>query len=117
MLGFIISFVDRGNNMNTIKKETYKIVGMHCASCVKTIEQALAKTKGVHSVSVNFASESALIEFDQDIISESDLVKIVQSLNYKLIVEKEKKPDLVVDKGDQIVLLKVVGMDSCFATL
>ncbi|MEK7572531.1 MAG: heavy metal translocating P-type ATPase [Patescibacteria group bacterium] len=68
-----------------MKKETYKIKGMHCASCVATIERVLSKTAGVHSASANFASESALIEFDENIISESGLVKAVDGAGYRLI--------------------------------
>ena len=58
-----------------MKKETYKIHGMHCASCVATIECVLLKTVGVHSVSVNFAAESALIEFDENTVSNQILPK------------------------------------------
>src|SRR3990167_9505016 len=77
-----------------MKKQTYKIHGMHCASCVATIERALSKTAGVHSTSVNFASESVLIEFDEKIISPSNLAKIVNETGYHLEInsqtEKEK---------------------------
>ena len=38
-----------------------------------TIEKALSKTAGVHSASVNFATESALIEFDESAVSEQNL--------------------------------------------
>ncbi|MEK7145248.1 MAG: heavy metal translocating P-type ATPase [Patescibacteria group bacterium] len=81
-------------------KTTYKIRGMHCTSCVLTIERALGKTAGVRSVSVNFASESALIEFDENAVSESDLVKVVESVGYHLVVgssskkEEKKMPDM-----------------------
>lgn len=68
-----------------MKKETYKIEGMHCASCVATIERVLGKKAGIHSASVNFASESALIEFDENIISESGLVETVKEAGYKLL--------------------------------
>src|SRR3989344_2869234 len=100
-----------------MKKETYKIQGMHCASCVATIERVLSKTSGVHSASANFASESALIEFDENIISESDLVKIVGGAGYHLTpknlkVDSSKKNETVADKGSETVLIKVLGMDS-----
>ena len=86
-----------------MKKETYKIQGMHCASCVATIERVFLKTAGVHSASVNFASESALVEFDENIVSESDLEKVVDGAGYHLISknvgsskkdEKMKMPDM-----------------------
>jgi len=100
-----------------MKKETYKIQGMHCASCVATIEKVLSKTEGVHFASVNFASESALIEFDENKINEIDLVKVVDGAGYKLI---SKNSDVVSSKiektsgggNNQIISIKVIGMDS-----
>ncbi len=110
-------------------KETYKIQGMHCASCVATIERVLAKTAGVHSVSVNFATESALIEFDEGLVLEQDLAKIVEAVGYQLQINKndgqitqfsankngasrfsqEEKFD---SENNKIITLKVLGMDS-----
>ncbi|KKT91584.1 MAG: Copper/silver-translocating P-type ATPase [Candidatus Jorgensenbacteria bacterium GW2011_GWA2_45_13] len=106
-----------------MKKETYKIHGMHCASCVNTLERALLKTAGVHSASVNFASESALIEFDENIVSDLNLAKIVESVGYHLEVntkEKtvsteavaDKKNGAVASKNIEIISVKVLGMDS-----
>ena len=37
------------------------ISGMSCASCVSTVESALERVEGTHSVSVNFADQSARI--------------------------------------------------------
>ena len=59
----------QGQN-TTMTKKTYKIQGMHCASCAGTIERVLLKVAGVRSASVNFASESALIEFDELVVFE-----------------------------------------------
>ncbi|MBI2627453.1 heavy metal translocating P-type ATPase [Candidatus Nomurabacteria bacterium] len=100
-----------------MKKETYKIQGMHCASCVATIERVLSKTAGVHSASVNFASESALIEFDENIISESSLEKAVSGAGYHLVsknvnVGSTKKDELVVSGDNKTISIKVLGMDS-----
>ena len=63
---------------------TYKIEGMHCASCVAIIERALLKTTGVHSANVNIATESASIEFDENIVSESGIAKAVEEVGYRL---------------------------------
>ena len=78
-----------------MKKETYKIHGIHCASCVATIERALSKTSGVHSASVNFASESALIEFDENIVSESGLAKAVELAGYNLNIGFQTKKEKI----------------------
>lgn len=78
-----------------MKKETYKIHGIHCASCIGTIERALSKTAGVHSASVNFATESALIEFDENIISESGLANVVESAGYNLEINSPPKKEMM----------------------
>ncbi|OGI74770.1 hypothetical protein A2740_00880 [Candidatus Nomurabacteria bacterium RIFCSPHIGHO2_01_FULL_43_16] len=100
-----------------MKKETYKIQGMHCASCVATIERVLSKTAGVRSASANFASESALIEFDENVISESGLVKAVDGAGYQLIskntdIAPTKKGKIADDKNTETISIKVLGMDS-----
>ncbi|HXK41047.1 MAG TPA: copper-translocating P-type ATPase [Candidatus Paceibacterota bacterium] len=96
-----------------MKKETYKIKGMHCASCAGTIERVLLKMAGVRSVSVNFASESALVEFDENIVSESDLVKAVESVGYELDIGIQAKKDKAIDNKDiETVSIKALGMDS-----
>ncbi len=106
-----------------MKKETYKIHGMRCASCAGTIERVLLKTAGVRSASANFASESVLIEFDENIISKLDLAKAVESVGYHLEVgsqgesittqtKTEKKEETTNDGGTEIISMKVLGMDS-----
>lgn len=100
-----------------METHTYKIRGMHCASCVAVIERVLTKTAGVHSATANFAAESARIEFDPNIVSEPELAKAVGSVGYRLevgapagSVGATKKEDK--DTGNQTVSLKVLGMDS-----
>jgi len=94
-------------------KKNYKIQGMHCAGCVRTIERALLKTAGVRSAAVNFASESALIEFDESIISESGLTEAVESVGYKLDIGiKTRKDEAISDKDSETISIKVLGMDS-----
>ncbi len=96
-------------------KKTFKITGMHCASCVKTIENALLKTAGVRSASVNFATESALIEFDENTVSERGIAKMVKDIGYTLEIgegeEREKKSDENV-AATETVSIKILGMDS-----
>ena len=48
-----------------MKKEIFKISGMHCASCAATIEKAILKLPEVKTAQVNFAAETLLAEFDE----------------------------------------------------
>jgi len=107
--------------INQMKKETYKISGMHCASCAGKIEKVLLRTTGVHSAGVNFASESALIEFDEQIVSVTTMAKAVESVGYRLqIGEQEQmvKKLPAQSKGElseskiSTIAMKVLGMDS-----
>ncbi len=65
------------------------IQGMHCSSCAGIIEKGLKKTAGVISANVNFATEKAIIKYDDQIINESDLVQAVKKAGYKAEVEKK----------------------------
>ena len=66
-------------------KETYPVLGMTCASCVRKIETVLGKTEGIVEASVNFASEKVTIEYDNDQIDLQKIEKIIKSIGYELI--------------------------------
>ena len=63
---------------------TFKIMGMHCASCAAIIEKSLKKIDGVSSVEVNYGTESAKIAFDKQKIALQDLSKKIEPLGYSL---------------------------------
>lgn len=71
-----------------MKKEIFKIQGMHCASCAATIEKAVKKLNGVNLAQVNFGSETLIAEFEEEKISANDLAKSVESAGYKLIISE-----------------------------
>lgn len=48
------------------KELRLSILGMRCAGCVSTVENALAEVEGVASVSVNFADHSAMVKGHAD---------------------------------------------------
>ena len=53
-----------------MKNKTYEVQGMSCGGCASTIEEALKNIKGVRSASVDLASKSVSIDFDEDVASE-----------------------------------------------
>ena len=76
-----------------ITKKSFPIIGMHCASCAKLIEKSLSKVPGVKSASVNYASESAIVESDNEI--GADIEKAVKNAGYRIgiNVEEEKEKE------------------------
>jgi len=87
------------------------ISGMHCASCVTAIENALKSFKGVIDAKVNFASEKATVEYDPSVADVPALEKVVEATGYSVIRPKKEEGD--------ILKLKVVGMDNphCVGTV
>lgn len=66
---------------------TLNISGMNCASCVRRIEDVLAKSPGIGSAEVNLASETARVGIENP----SDLEPAVQALEkagYKVALEE-----------------------------
>jgi len=69
------------------QKIILNISGMHCASCVAIIENALKKEEGIKSANVNFASEKLYLEFDKIEISIARIKNIIEKLGYKAAEE------------------------------
>lgn len=68
-----------------IKKETYPVLGMTCAACVRKIEKVLENTEGVSEVSVNFASENVTIGYDDQKINIDKIAGIIKDIGYELL--------------------------------
>ena len=75
--------------MNTPK--LFKIKGMHCASCAGIIEKTLRKTVGVHSVEVNYGTETAKISFDTSKTSPQDLSGNIEKFGYSLDIPTDQE--------------------------
>ncbi len=74
-------------------KDIYKLEGMHCASCARTIENSVKKVKGVINITANFATQKLYVEGGD----EEEIKKAVSKVgDYKAI--KEGKNDLDEEK-------------------
>lgn len=66
--------------------ETYKVKGMHCASCAGIIERTFKKEDGVHSVEANYGTESVKVAFDETKTNPHHLSEKIEKLGYSLVV-------------------------------
>jgi Cu+-exporting ATPase len=64
---------------------TLKISGMHCAVCAQTIEKALNQQEGVYKAVVNFAMETATVEYNPEQLSLEGIKKVVKDVGYDVI--------------------------------
>ncbi len=63
-------------------QHTYKVKGMHCASCASIIEKTLKKVDGVESVEVNYGTETAKLSFDSSKTDVQQLSQKIEPLGY-----------------------------------
>jgi Cu+-exporting ATPase len=63
------------------------IHGMTCSLCSITIEAALQKQKGVSSTSVSYASEKAIVHYDEAHSSVTDIVRTIQCAGFGATVQ------------------------------
>lgn len=89
-------------------KKEIQIAGMHCASCALNIERKLGKLNGVSKANVNFATEKAVVEYDEKALNEAEIPKLIEKLGYKPILEEQK----ALAKGMEEVTLDITGMES-----
>ena len=69
-----------------MKTQTYRVKGMHCASCASIIERTVKKIDGVESVAVNNGTENAKISFDAGKTNPDLFNKKLEPLGYSLVV-------------------------------
>lgn len=74
------------------RKESLKIEGMSCAACALKIEKKLTKLPGVKGANVNFATEKATVEFDDQSLGKDQLEEAVKELGYGILKEKTSGP-------------------------
>src|SRR3989344_6844660 len=94
--------------------KTYKIKGMHCASCAGIIEKTFKKKEGVRSVQVNYATETAKVEHDTEKVSAQQLSKSIEPLGYSIVVEQghkhSKQTELVAMRNQLVVALPLAAL-------
>ncbi|MDO8530063.1 MAG: heavy metal translocating P-type ATPase [bacterium] len=66
--------------------QTYRVKGMHCASCSSIIEKTFKKVEGVQFVEVNYGTEKAKVSFDPAKTNPQELSKKIEPLGYSLVM-------------------------------
>ncbi len=75
-------------------KKTFSIKGMHCASCVMTLEGSLRKVPGVSRANVNLATEKATVDYDPTQVTDEHLASAVANVGYQArIIEEVQSED------------------------
>src|SRR5210317_1166923 len=70
---------------NQIVHETYAVKGMTCAACATSLQSHLKTKPGINQVSVNYADNSALIEFDPNTIPFKNIQQAADEIGYQVV--------------------------------
>ena len=62
---------------------TLSISGMTCTNCAQTIEKVIGKLQGIYSIRVNFPLKQARVDYDNEQITVSSLIKAIQQSGYE----------------------------------
>lgn len=62
---------------------TFRVEGMHCASCSLLIDDALEDLPGVRSTRTTLKQERTTVELDLSRNSPQDVVRVIEELGYR----------------------------------
>jgi P-type Cu2+ transporter len=79
-----------GYGVTTIKKN-FPVTGMTCASCAASVGSMLAAQPGMIASSVNYANNTATIEYLPTVGGIDDFKKAIQEVGYDLITDESDK--------------------------
>ena len=69
------------------KKETFPVLEMTCSACAVSVQSMIKAVAGVKDASVNYANQSAWVEYDPAVADRADFQKAVRSIGYDLVVD------------------------------
>lgn len=97
-------------------KKTIAVLGMRCAGCSASVEETLNKLEGVQSVSVNLASRSALIEFDEKRVTPERMKAALAEIGFDMVIEDDRDVQ-AEERKNYITLRNRVILSWIFAIL
>lgn len=68
-----------------MKNVTLQLEQLTCPSCVKKIETALTNLNGVDEVRVLFNSSKVKVNFNEDVVTDEEISKVVDNLGFDVI--------------------------------
>lgn len=65
-----------------LMKQTFNVTGMSCSACSSHVEKSVSKLAGVQNVSVNLLAASMKVDYNEQILSSSDICHAVEHAGY-----------------------------------
>ena len=95
-------------------KKTIPVIGMACSACSANIEKKLNSLNGITSASVSLPSRSALVDFNPDEVSLTDMKAAINAIGYDLVIE-EGRSAVEIEKQAYTLLKRKAILSWIFA--
>ncbi len=79
-----------------MKKEKFDVTGMTCSACSSRVEKTVAKLPGIEDVSVNLLTNSMQVSFNEDKLTEKDIIAAVEHEGYGASVKNNPQSQAAV---------------------
>ena len=95
-------------------KRTIPVIGMAGSACSANIEKKLNSLNGITSASVSLPSRSALVDFNPDEVSLTDMKAAINAIGYDLVIE-EGRSAVEIEKRAYTLLKRKAILSWIFA--
>lgn len=89
---------------------------MMCAVCSATVERKLASLQGVSEVSVSLPSRTAMVEYDEQVITPEQMKAELSAIGYDLVIETDRSAE-AIEQRHLVLLKRKVALSWVFALL
>ncbi|MBQ2507702.1 MAG: heavy metal translocating P-type ATPase [Bacteroidaceae bacterium] len=89
-------------------KKTIPVIGMACSACSANVEKKLKELQGVKEASVSLPSRSALVEYDESIISLEKMKEEIRSIGFDLVIEPDRSVEEIERREMTLLTRKTI---------
>lgn len=94
-----------------MKSEVFDVKGMSCSACSAAVSAAVGKLAGIDKADVNLLTNSMVVIYDEETVSEQDIINAVKNAGYnaniKSLEDTKQKQDKL-DKDAKKILIRLV---------
>lgn len=99
-----------------MEKKILPVLGMACAGCSANVERKLRAMEGVKSVAVSLPGRTAMVEYDERVVTPADMKRAIDAAGYELIIDEETRVD-AIERNAYRRLVRRMSLSWLFALL
>lgn len=93
-----------------IKKKEIRMKGMHCADCVRKVENKMSSVSGIHQIKLSFSTGKMEVEYDSEKISLGEIQSKIKRLGYDVLEENIKEEQIFSFSNREFIFSLISGI-------